>query len=235
LACIRISAAAAVERDTPARQYTKSKYSAAEFLVKPVDFDWLKIKFTLAGGSGDDIIGGRAASGKSAVHRDLPTYRPGVGILLLSSKGMAFVGRRIHMPPGFSLWQMPQGGLDAGESPRQAAHRELKEEIGTDQAEILAESHTWLYHDVPEEISEGMMGGIYRGSRQKWFAMRFTGAEYGHQPRHRASRIQRLEMDQTGTSALFGGALRCLDDRRCYALRLERQKTTLLHQSRWRR
>ena len=104
-------------------------------------------------------------------------YRPGVGIMLLSRKNLVFVGRRIHMPPGLALWQMPQGGIDAGETPHQAVWRELKEEIGTDRAEILAESRVWFHHDVPDEISQGMMGGRYRGNRQKWFAMRFTGAD----------------------------------------------------------
>jgi putative (di)nucleoside polyphosphate hydrolase len=104
-------------------------------------------------------------------------YRPGVGIILLSRDDLVFVGRRICMPVGLAKWQMPQGGIDAGETPRQAALRELREEIGTDRADILAESRGWLCHDVPEEIAQGMMGGHYRGNRQKWFAMRFTGTD----------------------------------------------------------
>ena len=81
-----------------------------------------------------------------------PGYRPAVGIMLLNPAGKVFVARRIDMPR-MPAWQMPQGGIDKGENPRQAALRELKEEIGTDKVEILGESRMWL----------------------KWFAMRFTG------------------------------------------------------------
>jgi len=97
--------------------------------------------------------------------------------MLLNRDGLAFVGHRIRMPPNLPRWQMPQGGIDAGETPRQAALRELKEEVGTGRADILAESCGWFDHDVPEEISQGIMGGRYRGNRQKWFAVRFTGSD----------------------------------------------------------
>src|SRR5436190_22648516 len=108
---------------------------------------------------------------------DLPFYRPAVGIMLVNPAGLAFIGRRIDMPAGLAAWQMPQGGIDKGETPRQAALRELKEEVGTDKAEILTESRRWLYYDVPAEIGNGLWGGRYRGQRQKWFAMRFTGED----------------------------------------------------------
>jgi putative (di)nucleoside polyphosphate hydrolase len=111
-----------------------------------------------------------------AADRVLPRYRPGVGILLLNRYGQVFVAHRIDMPT-MPAWQMPQGGIDPGETPRQAAFRELKEEIGTDMAEILGESRDWLKYDLPPDLARGMWGGRYRGQRQKWFAMRFTGSD----------------------------------------------------------
>ena len=103
-----------------------------------------------------------------------PGYRSAVGVMLLSRAGEVFVARRIDMPM-LPAWQMPQGGIDPGETPVQAALRELKEEIGTDKAEILGESRMWLQYDLPVELAAGVWGGRYRGQRQKWFAMRFTG------------------------------------------------------------
>ena len=103
-----------------------------------------------------------------------PGYRPGVGIMLLNRAGEVFVGRRIDMPT-MPAWQMPQGGIDPGETPLDAALRELKEEIGTDKVQLLGESQGWLRYDLPAELSRGIWGGRYRGQRQKWFAMRFTG------------------------------------------------------------
>lgn len=102
-------------------------------------------------------------------------YRPCVGIMLLNRRGQAFVARRIDMPS--EAWQMPQGGIDENETPRAAALRELREEIGTDKAEILAESRDWHDYDLPDELIGKLWGGRYRGQRQKWFAMRFTGSD----------------------------------------------------------
>ncbi len=96
--------------------------------------------------------------------------------MLLNHAGEVFVGRRIDMPV-LPAWQMPQGGIDPGETPFQAALRELREEIGTDKAELLAESPEWLQYDLPTELSRGVWGGRYRGQQQKWFAMRFTGID----------------------------------------------------------
>jgi putative (di)nucleoside polyphosphate hydrolase len=107
---------------------------------------------------------------------EMTGYRPGVGIMLLNRQGQIFVGRRIDMPI-MPAWQMPQGGIDPGESLPEAAMRELEEEIGTDKAEILGESRCWLTYDLPVELANGMWGGRYRGQRQKWFAMRFTGSD----------------------------------------------------------
>ncbi|HZT86586.1 MAG TPA: RNA pyrophosphohydrolase [Stellaceae bacterium] len=113
----------------------------------------------------------------TAPEADFAAYRPAVGIMLLNPESLVFVARRIDMPAALAAWQMPQGGIDPGETPRQAALRELKEEIGTDRAEFLAESGGWLHYDVPAEIAGGLWGGRYIGQRQKWFAMRFTGAD----------------------------------------------------------
>jgi putative (di)nucleoside polyphosphate hydrolase len=97
--------------------------------------------------------------------------------MLLSRDGLAFIGHRIRMPARLARWQMPQCGIDAGETPRQAALCELREEVGTRRADILAQSRGWFHHDVPGEIAQGIMDGRYRGNRQKWFAMRFTGSD----------------------------------------------------------
>jgi putative (di)nucleoside polyphosphate hydrolase len=107
---------------------------------------------------------------------DLADYRPCVGILLINDEGKAWVGRRIDMPAGLSAWQMPQGGIDPGETPIQAALRELYEETGTNKAEIIAESGQWLYYDLPDAIRTGW-GRRHRGQKQKWFLMRFIGQD----------------------------------------------------------
>lgn len=74
-------------------------------------------------------------------------------------------------------WQMPQGGIDPGETPERAALRELKEEIGTDKARILGQIARWLHYDVPPGLADKVWRGRYRGQRQRWFALRFTGAD----------------------------------------------------------
>ena len=102
-------------------------------------------------------------------------YRPCVGIMLIDPGGRVFVGQRIDAPG--TAWQMPQGGIDEGESPRQAALRELREEVGTDQAEVLAESRDLWRYDLPAELVPRLWGGRYRGQEQKWFALRFLGRD----------------------------------------------------------
>ncbi|MGH6990367.1 MAG: RNA pyrophosphohydrolase [Stellaceae bacterium] len=102
-------------------------------------------------------------------------YRRGVGILLLNPAGLVFVGRRIDQAE--EAWQMPQGGIDPGEAPRQAAFRELGEEIGTAKAEIVAETTGWLRYDLPEELRGRLWHGRYLGQEQKWFAMRYPGRD----------------------------------------------------------
>ncbi len=101
-------------------------------------------------------------------------YRAGVGIVLLNDRGLVFVGRRSDTP---GAWQMPQGGIDRGETPREAAIRELEEETGTDKAEFVAESRGWLSYDLPPQIAARVWRGRYRGQRQKWFVFRFTGTD----------------------------------------------------------
>src|ERR1700752_2324245 len=103
-------------------------------------------------------------------------YRPAVGIMLLNAQGEVFVARRLDMPTT-PAWQMPQGGIDPGETPRQAALRELEEEIGTAKAEIIGESRDWLHYDLPIELAGSVWGGRYPGPGQKKFTQCVTGAE----------------------------------------------------------
>lgn len=107
-------------------------------------------------------------------HEDLP-YRPCVGVMLFNREGLVFVGKRIDQT--MEGWQMPQGGIDGDETPRQAALRELEEETGIAKAEILREMDEWLAYDLPHHLLGVGLHGRYRGQRQKWIAMRFTGTD----------------------------------------------------------
>ena len=107
-------------------------------------------------------------------------YRPNVGAALFDRRGQVFVARRADLPnaegaPGG--WQLPQGGIDEGEDPAIAVLRELAEEIGTAKAEIIGEHPDWLSYDLPPELLGRALGGRYRGQRQRWFALRFTGTD----------------------------------------------------------
>jgi putative (di)nucleoside polyphosphate hydrolase len=105
---------------------------------------------------------------------DLP-YRPCVGIMLFNADGKVFVGNRLDQT--VESWQMPQGGIDKDETPKEAVLRELKEEIGTKKADIIAEMDDWVTYDLPAHLVGIAFHGKYRGQRQKWFALRFTGKE----------------------------------------------------------
>ena len=104
----------------------------------------------------------------------LPGYRPCVGIFLLGPARQVFVGQRLDTP---EAWQMPQGGIDAGETVHGAALREMREEIGTDRAELLAESKVWHCYDLPAPLAKRLWRGRYRGQAQRWLAFRFTGED----------------------------------------------------------
>ncbi|MBT8408243.1 MAG: RNA pyrophosphohydrolase [Alphaproteobacteria bacterium] len=103
-------------------------------------------------------------------------YRPCVGVMLADMRGQLFVGERIDTP---GAWQMPQGGIDDGETPQQAALRELGEETGVpaDLTQIVAETDDWIAYDLPHDIVPRIWKGRYRGQRQKWVLVRFLGQD----------------------------------------------------------
>jgi len=108
---------------------------------------------------------------------DALPYRPNVGVMLMNAEGRVFVGQRKDWPE--PAWQMPQGGIDAGEEPEAAALRELEEEIGVppELVEIVARTPDWVTYDLPPELLGRMWKGRYRGQKQIWFLMRFLGAD----------------------------------------------------------
>lgn len=107
-------------------------------------------------------------------------YRPNVGAVLFDRRGQVFVARRADLPNSEgtpSRWQLPQGGIDTDEDPQTAVLRELEEEIGTSRAAILGEHPEWLTYDLPPDLVGRALGGLYRGQRQRWFALRFLGED----------------------------------------------------------
>lgn len=114
--------------------------------------------------------------------------------MLLNAGGLAFVGRRAERkgaPEGHGQWwQMPQGGMDVGETVEEAARRELWEETGVRSARFLTRTDDWLLYDLPPELVGVAWKGRYRGQKQMWFAARFEGEEseidLGPRPGHKA-------------------------------------------------
>ena len=104
-------------------------------------------------------------------------YRPCVGVMLMNADGHLFAGQRIDWDE--PAWQMPQGGIDDGETPQEAALRELWEETGVtaDLVEVIAQTPDWLTYDLPQEIVAKTWKGRYRGQKQKWVLMRFLGRD----------------------------------------------------------
>ena len=135
-----------------------------------------------------------------------PSYRACVGLAIFNRDGGVFLGQRRSGPETGDLahsWQMPQGGIDPGETPLQAAVRELYEETNIRSVSLLAEAEDWLRYDLPEPLAARAWKGRYRGQAQKWFAFRFEGEEAeidvahpgggGHKPEFEAWRWERLE------------------------------------------
>ncbi len=115
----------------------------------------------------------------SSLHRHSPSnpdpsYRDGVGIVLFNSSGHVLVAERLDSLGG---WQMPQGGIDAGEAPEVAVFREMEEEIGTRNARIISTIEEWLCYDLPPALAKKLWRGKYRGQRQKWVALEFLGQD----------------------------------------------------------
>ena len=107
-------------------------------------------------------------------HKDLP-LRTGVGIVVLNLKNKVFVGKRKDNP--FDKWQMPQGGVDLNEPLLTAMKRELEEETSIKNIEVLKEFDQWLEYEIPENLIGKIWEGKYKGQKQKWFIVRFVGAE----------------------------------------------------------
>ena len=106
-------------------------------------------------------------------------YRPCVGVMLLNASGKVWLGRRTDVEADAEgsghWWQMPQGGIDEGEDVRQAAFRELYEETNVTSAEVIGETPGWLTYDLPADLIGVSWKGRFRGQKQRWFALRFTG------------------------------------------------------------
>jgi putative (di)nucleoside polyphosphate hydrolase len=104
-------------------------------------------------------------------------YRPCAGVMLLNRDGQVFVGQRLDST--LEAWQMPQGGIDDGEAPLDAAIRELREETGVaaDKVRLIAEGPDELFYDLPDDMIGKIWKGKWRGQRQRWFLFAFDGTD----------------------------------------------------------
>jgi putative (di)nucleoside polyphosphate hydrolase len=119
----------------------------------------------------------------SLIDREKMPYRDCVGTAVFNAQGLVFIGRRKpeedpeDSSEHGSPWQMPQGGIDKGEDPHEAALRELYEETSIRSVQLIAEAPGWIYYDLPDDALGVALKGKYRGQRQRWFAYRFTGED----------------------------------------------------------
>ena len=150
-------------------------------------------------------------------YEDLP-YRPCAGLCVINRKGLVFIGRRTDGPEHIDethVWQMPQGGIDEGEKPYPAALRELYEETSIKSVEKLGEIRDWLTYDIPKKIGSKAWKGKYRGQKQKWYALRFTGKDseidIENSRRRARSGVRRMALGADGKSSRPGGAVQARD------------------------
>jgi putative (di)nucleoside polyphosphate hydrolase len=122
-----------------------------------------------------DVPEDRLGPGDRIRSPELRKYRPGVGIILVNQNGAILIARRNDIPG--AAWQMPHGRIEHNETPKQAAFRELKEEIGTDNAEMLGKSRGWFFHELPQNLARKAWNKRWKGQRQRWFVMRFRGVD----------------------------------------------------------